>query len=60
MDKGDIDRFLAQLTPAQETLVILREISAKLSVLIEIARPTLTLTPTVAAEARGMDGKKRR
>lgn len=57
---GDIDRFLAQLSPAQEAVVVLREISAKLTALVELTRPPVpTLKPTTAAQARGMDGKKR-
>lgn len=47
MDNGDIDRFLAQLSPAQETVVLLKEISAKLSALTDIA--------TVMMSARDYD-----
>ncbi len=35
MDNGDIDRFLAQLTPAQETVVLMRDIKSLLERLLD-------------------------
>lgn len=39
MNNGDIDRFLSQLSPAQETVVLLREIRDLLKVRFTDSRP---------------------